>query len=824
MLGTWPQWAAGTTVKRDDGGQATPTAGRLNEPVPTGPGPAAGPIDEVGLTGTEAAARLARYGPNEIAAERRHRVRALAGKLNGPVPWLLEAAIVLEIAAGKAVEAGIIVLLVVFNAVLSFVQEDRAQGALALLRQRLQVHARVHRDGRWQVVDARELVPGDLMHVRLGDVVPADVTVTAGIVWADQSVLTGESAEVEAGPGGRLFAGSLLRRGEATGTVTATGAGTYYGRTAELVRTATTVSHLEQTIFRVVWALLALDGALVVAILAYGIATRLPLAELLPFVLILVVASVPVALPATFTLATALGAAELARAGVLVTRLPAIEEAAAMDLLCTDKTGTITQNSLSVVAVRPYRDRTEAEVLALAAAASDEATQDPIDLAVLATARSAQVPALGARLSFTPFDPATKRSEAVMGHNGTQVRVIKGAPQVVAALTAGAPEVSQDVAAMAEGGTRVLAVASGVPPEAGGPGLELAGLVSLADPPRPDSAALIARLAALGIRVLMVTGDTPATAVAIARQTGIGTRAGDARLLRDQPGGDRTQPAPSLDFDVIAGVLPEDKLRLVERAQQAGHVTGMTGDGVNDAPALRRAEVGIAVAAATDVAKSAASVVLTDPGLANIVTGVQTGRRVYQRMLTYTLNKIVKTFQVALFLGIGLLATRQFVTTPRLVLLLLFANDFVTMAIATDNVGYSPRPDRWRVPALSLTALGLAVPWLAVSLATYYVGRDVLGLGLPATQTLVFVMLVATGQATIYLVRERRHLWRSRPSTPMLTATAADLVIVSVLASAGVLMAPVPLTYVLVVFGAVAAATCLLDLAKVFLLRHLALT
>jgi H+-transporting ATPase len=778
-----------------------------------------------GLTGAEAAARLARYGPNEIGAERRHRLRALAGKLSGPVPWMLEAAVVLEIAAGKAAEAVIIALLVVFNAVLSFVQEDRAQGALGLLRQRLQVRARVRRDGRWQVTDARELVPGDLVHVRMGDVVPADVTVAEGTVRADQSVLTGESAEAEAGPGGRLFAGSLLRRGEATGTVTATGAGTYYGRTAELVRTARTVSHLEQTIFRVVWALLAMDGALVVAIVAYGIVTDLPVRELLPFVLILVVASVPVALPATFTLATALGAGELARAGVLVTRLSAIEEAAAMDLLCTDKTGTITANRLSVTAVRPYGGADEARVLALAAAASDEATQDPIDLAVLAAARSAGAAAPAARLSFTPFDPATKRSEAVIGGDGTRVRVVKGAPQTVAALSGSSPQVSGDVAAMADGGARVLAVASGAA-ASGGPRLELAGLISLADPPRPDSAALITRLAALGIRVIMVTGDTAATAAAVARQTGIGTRIGRAAALAGPPGPrpGPAEPEAGLDFDVLAGVLPEDKLRLVERAQRAGHVTGMTGDGVNDAPALRRAEVGIAVAAATDVAKSAASVVLTDPGLANIVAAVQTGRRVYQRMLTCSLNKIVKTFQVALFLGIGLLITRQFVTTPRLVLLLLFANDFVTMALATDNVSYSPRPDRWRVPALSLAALGIAVPWLAVSFATFYAGRDVLGLGLAATQTLVFVMLVATGQATVYLVRERRHLWASRPATWMLTATVADLAVVMILASAGILMAPVPPGYLLALLGAVGAATLLLDMAKVPLLRRLAVS
>jgi len=799
----------------DDGAREAPAGpgqereGRPASPSPPGGGERDTLAGDAGLSGGEAAARLARYGLNELGRERPHPVRALLGKLSGPVPWMLEAAIVLEIAAGKAAEAVIIALLVVFNVALSFVQEGRAGGALALLQQRLQVRARVRRDGSWQVMDARQLVPGDVVHVRAGDVVPADVMVSQGGVRSDQSVLTGESAEVEAGPGNQLFAGSLLRRGEATGEVTATGSATYYGRTAELVRTAKTVSHLEETIFRVVWALLAMDGALVVAILVYGLLTHLALAGLLPFVLILVVASVPVALPATFTLATALGAVELARAGVLVTRLPAIEEAAAMDLVCTDKTGTITQNKLSVTAVHPYASVTEAGVLALAAAASDEATQDPIDLAVLSAARSRGVAGYGERLAFTPFDPATKRSEAVAGRDGARIRVIKGAPQVVAALAEGAPDVSADVDAMAAGGARVLAVASG------GPHLELAGLVGLADPPRPDSAPLIRRLGELGIRVIMVTGDTASTARAVAGLVGIGSRSGSAQALREDSGA-------SLNFDILAGVLPEDKLRLVERAQRAGHVTGMTGDGVNDAPALRRAEVGIAVASATDVAKSAASIVLTDPGLTNIVAAVETGRRVYQRMLTYTINKIVKTFQVALFLGLGLLITRQFVTTPRLVLLLLFANDFVTMSLATDRVSSSPRPDRWQVPALSLAALGIAIPWLAFSFATFYIGRDVLRLGLAPTQTLVFVMLAATGQATVYLVRERRHLWQSRPSTWMLAATAADLVIVAMLASLGILMAPIALTRVLVLLGSVLAATLALDAAKVPLLRSLA--
>ena len=754
-----------------------------------------------GLSEAEAAKRLGRFGPNALPEGRRHLVRTLAAKLTGPVPFLLEAAVVLELAAGKATEAAIVACLVVFNGALSFVQERRAQDALSLLRSRLAVHARVRRDGRWQLLDATGLVPGDVVHVRVGDIVPADLTVTGGAVSVDQSVLTGESAEVEVAAGGVCYSGSIVRRGEATGEVTATGARTYFGHTAELVRTAKTASHLEETIFRVVWALLALDGALVVAILAYGLVTDLPARELLPFVLILVVATVPVALPATFTLATSPGAVELARAGVLVTHLSAIEEAAAMDLLCSDKTGTITENRLSVVGLHPFAGHDE-DLLALAAAASDEATQDPIDLAVLAAAAAAGAPSPGRRVGFVPFDPATKRSEATLATGEAVLHVAKGAPAVIASL---APAVIEglDAAldALAKTGARVLAVAAGTD------GLAVAGLVALGDPIRADSAALVDRLGKLGIRVVMVTGDAAPTALAVAREVGIGDRLASTEDLRARRSGE-------IDFDVAAGVLPADKLALVERGQRAGHVVGMTGDGVNDAPALKRAEVGIAVSSATDVAKGAASLVLTGEGLGDVVAAVETGRRIYQRMLTYTLNKIAKTFQVSLFLGLGLLATGDFVTTPRLVLLLLFANDFVTMSLATDRVGFSARPDRWQVRSLSLAALAVAVPWLVFSFATYLIARDVLGLGLAPTQTLVFVMLVATGQATVYLVRERRHLWASRPSTPMLAATAADLVAVTVLATQGVLMAAVPLLDIAVVLAAVGVATLGLDFLK----------
>ncbi len=754
---------------------------------------------------------MAEHGPNTVAQASPHRLWSFVGKLMGPVPWMLEAAIILELVVGKISGAVIIAVLLVFNGVLSAVQEGRAADALALLQQRLAVQARARRDGEWQLVDASVLVVGDVVHVRAGDVVPADLRLDDGGVGVDESVLTGESKQAERAGGDQIFAGSTLKRGEATATVTATGAATSFGRTAELVRAAKTVSHLERLVFRIVWALLAMDGALVVAIVVYAVVTHRPAHEILPFVLILVIASVPVALPATFTFATSLGAVEMAKGGALVTHLSAIEEAAAMDLLCTDKTGTLTQNVLAVSAVHPYGSSSDDDVLRDGALASAEATQDAIDLAILAAAKDRHVDLSAEQVSFVPFDPSTKRSEAVVKDGDGQRRVIKGAPQVVAPLTAGAPDITADVAQLAKDGRRVLSVATGGDGQSGE--LHLVGLIGLADPPRPDSADLVTRLGDLGIRVVMVTGDTAPTALGVAGLVGVGGRVAPVGTLG-------TDTAAIDDFDIFAGVLPADKVLLVEHQHAAGLVVGSSGDGINDAPALKRAEVGIAVSSATDVAKAAASMVLTTPGLAAIISAVETGRRIYNRMLTYTLNKVIKTFQVALFLGLGLLVTGTFVTTPQLVLLLIFANDFVTMSLATDHVGFSPAPNRWQVSSIVKAALGVAGPWLVFSFATYYVGRDTLDLSLGQVQTLVFVMLVFTGQATIYLVRERHHLWASMPSRWMIGGTVADIVVVAALATTGTLMSSVNIADVAGTLAAVIITTLALDAAKVRILAR----
>ena len=759
-----------------------------------------------GLSSQEAERRLGQYGPNAVAEEKQHPVLAVLIKFWAPVPWMLEVTVVLELLLGRTVEAIVIGFLLVFNAILSFVQENRAQNALAMLRRRLTVQTRVLRDSRWQLIPAQNLVPGDVIHLRMGDLVPADVRLTEGQIQMDQSALTGESAPVEGGAGTDAYAGAVVKRGEASGEVTVTGTHTYFGKTAELVRTAKTVSHLQEIILTIVKYLVAGDLALVVAVGLYALSVGISWHVILPFALILLVASVPVALPATFTLATALGASELARLGVLVTRLSAIEEAAAMSVLASDKTGTITENRLALSAVHSYVPYTEDDVVRWGVAASEGATQDPLDIAILNAARERKLESSGERLQFTPFDPATKRSEALVRQpDGSVFRVTKGAPMTIAALVGAGAGLEADVAGLASEGDRILAVAVGARDGA----LRLVGLLGLQDPPRKDSRALVQDLNDLGVRVLMVTGDDRLTAQTVASEVGIQGQSCTAESLHGEV------TAEVLQCNIFAGVFPEDKFHLVQALQAGRHVVGMTGDGVNDAPALKQAEVGIAVASATDVAKAAASLVLTTPGLSNILAAVTTSREIYQRMLTYTLNKIVKTLQVAIFLSLGLVLANVFVVTPLLIVLLLFANDFVTMSISTDNVSFAKNPDRWQIRTLMWVALALAIPTLILSFALFFAARDMLLLPLPQLQTLMFVMLVFSGQGTVYLVRERHHFWHSWPSRWMLLSSAADVVVVSLLSTQGILMAAVPLRHVVLTLVVILLYLPLVDFLKI---------
>ncbi len=761
-----------------------------------------------GLRSVEAAERLAAFGPNAVADSRPKRLLALARGFWGLVPWMLEAAVGIELYLGNWVEAVVIAALLVFNAGLSFFQQNKAQRALGLLRQRLDVTARVRRDGEWQEVPAAGLVPGDLVHLRMGDIVPADVELADGRIEVDQSQLTGESARIDQEPGATAYSGSLVTWGEASGLVGATGARTYFGRTAELVRVAEAPRRLEILIVHIAKYLAAVVLALAAAVFIYWGVEGRSFLDMLPFGLMLLVASVPVALPAMFTMSATLGAQGLAQNGILVTRLSAIEDAATMDVVCLDKTGTVTENRLSVETLAPQGSRSGDELLYLAALASDEATQDPIDLAILAAARDHGLPDGSAREAFVPFDPVTKRSEASVREDGKVLRVVKGAPTVVAELVGGRPDLVSDVERLSAGGSRVLAVAAGA-----GATLELAGLVALADPPRPESAELIHRLHASGMRVLLVTGDGEDTARAVAEKVGITGAVAPSGTLHEG-----VEPETISRFEVFAGVLPQDKYTLVKALQEAGHVVGMTGDGVNDAPALRQADVGIAVAASTDVAKAAASLVLTRPGIGEIMAAVQGSRRIYQRMKTFVVTMLARKIGIPIFLAGGVVLAGVFVTTPALIVLLMFGTDIATMTLSTDQVVASEGPDSWSVASLVTTGASIGALLVGLSTAVYW-SRYLFGLNLRQTQTLAFVWLVfGAAQAILYLMRNPRWFWhRPHPSRMLAVSSTVDIVGVGLIAWFGWLTAPIPIGLIAATLGLAVAFLFATDLVKMAL-------
>ncbi|MHB8353187.1 MAG: HAD-IC family P-type ATPase, partial [Burkholderiales bacterium] len=622
-----------------------------------------------GLTSDEAHLRLTKFGPNTMPETTLHPLRSALGKLWAPVPWMLEAAILLQVGLGDYADATIIAGLLIFNAVLGFFQESRAQATLAALKSRLALSASVRRDNNWATLPAAELVPGDVVKLSLGGVVAADVRLTGGQILLDQSMLTGESIPIEAGPGLQTYAGALVRRGEAVAEVTATGTRTKFGRTAELVRTAHVTSSQQTAVMRVVRNLAAFNGIVIVILIVYTYFLKLPFTEVVNLVLTAILATIPVALPATFTLASALGARALAKLGVLPTRLSAVDEAATMDVLCADKTGTLTCNALTVTTVSPMPDFDNAKILVLAALASSDGGQDPVDAAIRIAAKDQNSPDAPKLLRFLPFDPATKTSEATITiAGGETLRVMKGAFATVISLAQSPPTATTTANALEAQGFRVLAVALGSPAA-----LKLVGLIALSDPPRTDSAALVTELGTLGVRTVMVTGDAPATATIVAHAVGL-----DGATCPPGPIPDTVRPEM---FSVFAGVLPEDKYKLVKAFQKDGRTVGMCGDGANDAPALRQAQIGIAVMTATDVAKSAAGMVLTEPGLAGIVAAVKEGRITFQRIQTYTLNSIIKKIVTVLFLTFGLIMTGHPILTPLLMVIVMITGDFLSMAL-----------------------------------------------------------------------------------------------------------------------------------------------
>jgi H+-transporting ATPase len=762
-----------------------------------------------GLTSEEARGRLTKEGPNAMPDTALHPLRRALHKFWAPVPWMLEAAVVLELGLGKFAEASIIAALLVFNAALGYFQESRAQATLAALKSRLALNASVRRDNTWMTVPVVDLVTGDLLKLSLGGVVAADVTLTGGGVLLDQSMLTGESVPIEAVAGMQTYAGALVRRGEAVAKVTATGVRTKYGRTAELVRTAHVVSSQQKAVLHVVRNLAVFNGIVIILLVGYAYFLKMPVAEIVPLLLTAVLASIPVALPATFTLAAALGARSLAKLGVLPTRLSAVDEAGTTDVVCVDKTGTLTQNALTVTRVDPMPGIDEAHVLALAVLASSEGGQDPVDGAIRAAAAGKKVSDAPRLIKYMAFDPAKKMSEAAATDaSGTAQRIVKGAFAVVSSLADTPPAAAAVAKELEEQGLRVLAVAIGT-----STAMKLIGLIALSDPPRADSAALVAELKALGVRTVMLTGDAPATAASVARAVGL-----ESAVCPPGPLPVEVHPE---QFSVYAGVLPEDKYKLVKAFQKGGHTVGMCGDGANDAPALRQAQIGIAVSTATDVAKSAAGMVLTDAGLAGIVGAVKEGRVTFQRIQTYTLNSIIKKIATVLFLVVGLVMTGKAILTPLLMVLVMVTGDFLAMGLATDKVQPSLMPNTWRIGRLTMAGAVVGCCLLGFCVGVLAVGKYRMNLSIEALRTLTFILLVFGGQASIYAIRERRRLWGSRPSLMLVVSSIIDITIATTLAMGGFAMTRLPVALIAATLGAAILFSILIDLIKIPVFAHL---
>ncbi len=781
---------------------------------------------ETGLNRNEVETRRKEHGYNEVTSKKEHPALQFLRKFWGLSAWMLELIMVLSAVLRNYADLGMVSTLLVVNAVLGFLQERRAAGVVEALRRRLQVNARVRRDASWQVIPARELVPGDFVRVRPGDIVPADVKLRTGTLSLDESALTGESKDVDKVVGDMLSSGSVVRRGEGDGVVTLIGAKTSFGHTTALVQEAHPKLHIEEEIAKVVRWLFVIVGTLLCIVIVLSLLRGTPLLQIVPLLLVLLMSAVPIALPVMFTVSMAIGSKELAKRGVLVTRLSAAEDAATMDVLCVDKTGTITMNQLAVTGVIPSERATDADVLFAGALASKDADQDPIDLAFLAAAKERHLfdhlPAV-TPISFTPFDAKTRRTEAVVEQDGQRVRMMKGAVRTIAAACGLSSAATEALEARASGpaakGYRALAVARG--PETGA--LAMVGLVLLYDPPRPDARQLIAALQDRGVAVKMLTGDELAVASEIARGVGLSTvrHMADLKAAGTQAGHGAVDVFAGADG--FAEVFPEDKYLVVQRLQAAGHVTGMTGDGVNDAPALRQAEVGIAVSTATDVAKGAASVVLTEAGLTNILSLIEQGRTIYQHILTWIMNKISHTILKACFVTITYVVTGKFVVSAFIMLLITAMGDFPSISLATDHVRPSKKPETWQIGGFVFVAVVLGLMMLVEAFLALWLGRSYFGLAndQPALYTFSFLLLLYFNVFSVFSTRERRWFWSTKPSNILLAALAADALVSTGLTFVGFPgLVPLPWRQALAIFLYV-MVSCLVvnDAVKVAMIR-----
>jgi H+-transporting ATPase len=770
-----------------------------------------------GLSRAEAQRRLAEHGYNELPEKETSALRRLLGYFWGPIPWMIEIAAILSAIVRHWEDFAIISALLVANAAVGFWEEYQAGNAIAALKARLALQARVRRDGEWTTIPARELVPGDLIRIRLGDIVPADARLLQGDpLEVDQSALTGESLPVTRKPEEAVYSGSVVRRGEIDAVVTATGAGTFFGRTASLVQSAHTVSHFQQAVLKIGDYLIVIAVALVALIIGVALFRGDRMLTTLQFALVLTVAAIPVAMPTVLSVTMAVGARLLAARHAIVSRLAVVEEMAGINVLCSDKTGTLTQNKLTPGTCLSVGGASVEEVVGCAALASRAEDEDPIDLAVLAAPGAGRWSEGSQVTHFQPFDPVHKRTEAtVRGSDGRVFRVTKGAPQVIVALpgvsSEAKTEVEEGVERFASRGFRSLGVAR----SDDGERWRVLGVIPLHDPPREDSKATIATAKAMGIAVKMVTGDQVAIGREVAREVGLGPNLLDAAIFDETRARDAGRMSAAIETaDGFAQVFPEHKFHIVEVLQQRGHIVGMTGDGVNDAPALKQADAGIAVSGATDAARAAADIVLTTPGLSVIVDAVKESRKIFQRMQSYAIYRIAETIRVLLFMTLAILVFNFYPVTAVMIVLLALLNDGAILSIAYDRVRYSNAPEAWDMRRVLGIATVLGVAGVLASFGLFYLGERVFLLDRSTIQSLMYLKLSVAGHLTIFVTRTRGPFWSQRPAPVLLLAVLGTQLVATLIAVYGVLMTPLGWGWALFVWGYATAWFLLNDRVK----------
>ncbi len=759
---------------------------------------------DAGLSQEEAKKRLDEYGYNEIEEKQINPLKKFFLYFWGPIPVMIIIAAILSGILQNWPDVGVIMILLIINAVVGFREEYQANNAVAALKKRLAINARIKRDGKWGSLPARELVPGDIIHLRIGDIIPADSRLLRGNpVQIDQSALTGESLPVEREQGNAVFSGSILKQGEIDALVYATGEKTFYGKTTELVKTAETRSHLQKAIIKIADYLLVIAATLAILIIGVAIARKESIIEVLQFVLVLTIAAVPVAMPAVLSVTMALGARVLAAKQAIVTKLAAVEEMAGIDVLCSDKTGTLTQSKLTPGEPYTVEGIKPEEVILYGGLASKEESQDPIDLAVLSGLEDTSLLQSYQVLDYKPFDPVHKLTEStVTSPDGKTFKVSKGAPQVILDLDPEKDkkrdEIEEATNEFAARGFRSLGVAR---TDSSGE-WKIIGIIPLYDPLREDSKSTIETTRNMGLKVKMVTGDQVAIGKEISRQLGLGTNILDASIFDTSKPHEAGEMGDIIEkSDGFAQVFPEHKYHIVEVLQQRGHIVGMTGDGVNDAPALKKADAGIAVSGSTDAARAAASIVLLKPGLSVIVDAIRESRKIFHRMTNYAIYRIAETIRALLFLTLAIVTFNYYPVTAIMIVLLAVLNDGAILSIAYDNVRYSNQPERWDMKTVLGVATTLGVFGVISSFGLLYMGENVFHLSQGTIQTLMYLKLSVAGHLTVFVARTRGPFWSIKPSRILLFAVIGTQIIATIIAVYGILMEPLGWKYAGIVWG-----------------------